>query len=77
MGENRPVPKKHWIKFLKAHGCEFLEINNHEKWKCPDCLRPIVFRNAPKEIPFTHIKSDLRTLGKTTEYFYEWIRTNC
>ncbi|HET7360993.1 MAG TPA: hypothetical protein VFI78_03585, partial [Salinimicrobium sp.] len=65
MGNNRPIKKKFWIQFLKAHGCKKKrhKSTSHEHWKCPNCYRTIVFRGQNKEIPALHLKSNLETMG--------------
>ena len=75
---NQPVKTKCWVKFLESRGCVFKSIKeSHHKWKCPNCLRSIIFRGANKEIPFIHIKTNLATLGVSVQEFEEWIKSNC
>lgn len=76
MGNNRPVKKKYWIRFLIAHGCEEQKRKtgtSHVFWKCPNCIRTIVFRNQNKEIPFIHLKTNLDTMGYDLNYLYDWL----
>lgn len=75
----RPIPTRCWVRFLKAHGCRFVSKHrtSHDKWECPGCFRPIIFRGADKEVPFVHFTNDLETMGVSLEYFWEWVRKNC
>lgn len=77
MGNARPVTKKCWLKFLKAHGCRFESFGKHEKWKCPGCFQSIMFRAADKEIPFAHVQTNLMTMGVPKAKFWDWIDKNC
>lgn len=78
MGNNRPITASDWRRFLEAHGCRQKRHNktSHEHWKCPKCLRTIVFRNQYKEIPPFHLKTNLQTMGKTLSYLYDWLEKN-
>jgi len=78
MGNSRPVKTKDWIKFIEAHGCRYSRTKaSHTHYKCPRCIRPIVFWTKPKDVPFIHLKTNLETMGKTGEYLYAWIEENC
>ena len=69
-----PIKTKIWIAFLEAHQCRYLRTrSSHTHYKCPNCIRTIVFRETSKEIPVLHLKTNLKTLGKSLEYLYEWI----
>ena len=77
MGNNRPVKTKHWIAFLKAHGCKYIRTKaSHDHYKCPDCFRTITHREKDKEIPVLHLKTNLSTMKKDLKYLYEWIEKN-
>lgn len=78
MGNNRPVKKSDWEKFLIAHGCTKKRHNgtSHQQWKCPNCMRTITFRGQEKEIPAMHLKSNLDTMGLTLKDLYDWIDKN-
>lgn len=77
MGNNRPVKTKCWEAFLEAHNCKFQRTKaSHDHWKCPGCFRTITHRGAEKEIPALHLSTNLKTMGKTMEYFYKWIEEN-
>lgn len=78
MGNNRPVKTKFWVMFLKAHGCKYLRTKaSHDHYKCPNCWRTITHREKNKEIPALHLRTNLKTMGKTLEYLYNWIEKNC
>ena len=68
----RPIPTKTFRKFLKHIGCVYIRTKgSHEIWDKKDksLNRPITFRGSKKEIPPTHIRTNLCTLGMTTEEF--------
>jgi len=75
LGNNRPVKKKDWIKFLKAHGFEKQRNNRHEIWKKKD-VRPFTFRAPYKDIPALHLKTCLSNINKDLHYLYNWIENN-
>ena len=65
-GSFRPVKTKIFIKFLKKHNCYRVGSNSggsHFYWKKPGLTRRIVIREADKDIPPFHIKTNLETLG--------------
>jgi predicted RNA binding protein YcfA (HicA-like mRNA interferase family) len=77
MGNNRPVKTKYWVKFLEAHGCQYIRTKaSHFHYKCPNCFRTITFRENYKEIPAFHLKTNLETMSKTLDYLYKWIEEN-
>lgn len=78
MGNNRPIKCKDWIKFLDHNGCEKLSHNgtSHEQWKCPNCIRRIVFRSQYKDIPAFHLRTNLKTMGMKIQELYVWIDNN-
>ena len=77
MGNSRPVKVKCWRAFLKSRGCNEVHGTRHEKWRCPGCIRSIMFRGAEKDIPFPHIKSNLDSMGFSVDKFWEWEAKNC
>lgn len=78
MGNNRPVKTKDFVAFLKANNCTYLRTTaSHDHYKCPNCWRTITIREKDKEIPAMHIKTNVRTMGKTLEDVYIWIEKNC
>jgi len=78
MGNDRPIPTKCWINFLKSKGCSYISTEaSHDKWKCPNCKRSIIHREKDKDIPGFHIKSNLKTMGISREDFLKWVKENC
>ncbi len=78
MGNNRPVKTKDWLAFLKAHQCVYKRTKgSHDHYKCPGCKRTVTHREAYKEIPALHLRTNLDTMGKTIDYLYDWIEKNC
>jgi predicted RNA binding protein YcfA (HicA-like mRNA interferase family) len=73
----RPIKTKDWIRFLEGHKCRYSRTTaSHTMYKCPKCFRTIVFRAKSKEIPVIHLQTNLKTLGFTFEYLYDWLKNN-
>jgi hypothetical protein len=79
MGSYRPIKTKCWESFLIYKGCHFKDNDgtSHHKWRCPNCIRSIIFRGAEKEVPFAHINSNLKSMGVPKEDFLDWVAENC
>ena len=79
MGEyNNPVPVKCWEAFLHSRNCKFKKNDgSHHIWKCPKCLRPVVFWGHKKEVPRFQVQSNLRTMKLTNKIFNDWAKENC
>ena len=77
MGNNRPVKTSDWIRFLKSRDCKYNSTEaSHTKYKCPGCMRSIIFRDKDKDIPATHLKTNLKTMGLTLKDLYDWLEDN-
>jgi len=66
VGDFRPIKTKLFIKFLILHGCFRVgekSGGSHSYWKKKGLVRRITIREADKDIPPAHIKSNLTTLG--------------
>ena len=50
------------------------EKGGHEVWSRKDLFRPIIIQSHIDPIPEFIIRSNLRTLGATTDDFYEFIK---
>lgn len=73
----KPIPTKTFRKFLKKIGCIYIRTKgSHEIWDKKDksLNRPVIFRGSKKEIPPTHIRTNLYSLGMSTEEFEEIIK---
>lgn len=77
MGSTAPVKTKCWLKFLKYKNCTKKQGSNHSKWKCPGCHRSVIFDRSDKEIPFLHVKTNLRNMNVSVDDFKEWAKENC
>jgi hypothetical protein len=57
--------------------CLYKDNGSHEIWNRKDgsLPRPITFRGAKKDIPPTHIRTNLWTLGMTIEEFQQIIKS--
>ncbi|MGV0828341.1 type II toxin-antitoxin system HicA family toxin [Empedobacter brevis] len=77
MGNNRPIKTSDWIKFLESHDCKYKSTDaSHVKYRCPGCIRPIIHREKDKDIPPFHLKTNLKTMGLTLKYLYDWLDNN-
>jgi len=78
LGNNRPIKTSDWERFLTEHDCEKKRHKgtSHVHYKCPNCIRTITFRGQEKEIPAMHLSTNLRTMGFTLSYLYEWLDKN-
>lgn len=72
----KPCPRRKWIKFLKSQGLEHKRTTRHEIWDKPDdsLPRPITFKPTNKEIPPTHIHTNLKTLNMTHKEFEDILK---
>ena len=72
-------PKQNTVKtvkfrrFLTLVGCKYYRTTKHEIWGRKDLRRNITFRSGKKEIPFFHIKTNLKTLNISVKDFLEII----
>lgn len=72
-----PVKTSDFIKFLEHKGCIEGKGTKHNKWKCPGCLRSIMFDRSKKDIPYLHVHSTIKNMGITMSIFKEWVKENC
>ena len=73
----KPIPTQTFKRFLKHIGCVYVRTKgSHEIWNRKDgsLERPITFRRAKKEIPPTHIRTNLWTLNMSIEEFQDIIK---
>ncbi|HXR85220.1 MAG TPA: hypothetical protein VN722_12980 [Hanamia sp.] len=73
----KPIPTAKWKKWLKSIGLVYKRTEgSHEVWDYPDdsLLRPVIFRGAKKEIPGTHIHTNLQTLNIDYKTFEKQIQ---
>lgn len=78
MGNKGQVKVKCWENFLSSIGCNLDRVrSSHHIWKCPNCKRSITFWGNHKEIPPFHIHTNLKTLGISKSFFFDWIEKNC
>ena len=74
MGINSPIQTKKFEKFLIYVGCVFVgQKGSHMKYDRSDLRRPIIFP-AGKETYPSIIRSNLRTLGISTDEFEEILK---
>ena len=71
----RPIHYKRFEKFLFHIGCRFVrQEGDHKVYHRPGLFRPVIVRTK-KDLPIVEIKSNLRTLGISTEEFLRIIET--
>lgn len=69
MAALRPIPYVKFEKFLKQVGCHIVrQRGDHRAWDRPNLIRPVIVRTK-KDLPIMEIKSNLRTLGISTEEY--------
>ena len=69
MAALRPIRYSKFEKFLKAVGCHLVrQVGDHRVWDRPDLIRPVIVRTK-KDLPIMEIKSNLRTLGISTQEY--------
>ena len=71
----RPIHYKRFERFLLRVGCHFVrQEGDHKVYTRPGLFRPVIVRTK-KDLPIMKIKSNLRTLGITTEEYLRIIET--
>ncbi len=72
MPQLRPVKRLLFEKYLLSKNC-FLKRTQggHAVYDRKGLNRPIIIQIHYKEVPITHIKTNLKTLGETLEKFYK------
>lgn len=74
---NNPVKTKLWIAYLLHIGGREARVDgSHHHWKVPGVFRTITFWGHKKEVPRLHIRTSLRTLGRTNKEFNLWLKNN-
>lgn len=69
MASLRPVHYTKFEQFLKEVGCHRVrQRGDHRAWDRPGLIRPVIVRTK-KDLPIMEIKSNLRTLGISTEEY--------
>ena len=74
----KQIPLKIFKKFLKYQGLEHIRNNHgHEIWDNPKkpLSRPVTLQGRYKNIPPTHIHTNLLTLGISHEEFTKWMNS--
>ena len=73
MAALRPIHYSKFEKFLKEIGCHLIrQSGDHRVWDRSDLIRPVVVRTK-KDLPIMEIKSNLRTLGMSTQDYLSMI----
>jgi hypothetical protein len=72
MGANDTVKTKDFRKVMVAWGLSLVRTKgDHESWSKEGLLRPVIIQATLKEVPGFIFKNNLKTIGKTTEEFFE------
>jgi len=68
----RPIKRRLFEKYLLSKGC-FLKRTQggHAVYDRDGLNRPVIIQTHYKEIPITHIRTNLKTLGETLEQFHK------
>ena len=70
----RPIHYKEFEKFLVQVGCHYVrQEGDHKVYNRSDLIRPVIVRTK-KDLPIIEIKSNLRTLGISTQEYLEIIQ---
>jgi len=72
----KQIPVKTFKQFLKSRGLIYIRSNSsHDLWNYPDesLSRPVTIQRPYKEIPLTHIHTNLRTMKVSKEDFKKWL----
>ncbi len=73
MAALRPIHYSKFEKFLKEIGCHLVrQKGDHRIWDRSDLILPLIVRTK-KDLPIMEIKSNLRTLGISTEEYLKII----
>lgn len=68
-----PIHYLEFEAFLEGIGCVYVRSKgDHNIWQKPGLKRPVVVR-AKKDLPIGEIKSNLRTLGISTQEYLQMI----
>jgi len=73
----KQIPAKVFKKFLKSKGLKFIRKNSsHDLWDYPDesLPRPVTIQRPYKDIPLTHIHTNLRTMRVSKKEFEKWLK---
>ena len=64
--------------YLRHRDCTLIRSDgSHHKWKCPNCLRSIIFWDHKKVVPRFHIDTCLKTLEEAKKEFNAWVKKDC
>jgi len=75
----KSVPLKIFVKYLKSIGLKYIRTNaSHDLYDYADpgrkLLRPVTVDTNYKDVPITHIHTNLKTLGIDKKDFSEAIK---
>lgn len=79
----KQIPTKIFLKYLKYLGLVFIRKDawNHDLYDYPDghkagkLPRSVAVRTNYKDIPVTHIHTNLIAIGKSKEDFEAWLKS--
>ncbi|HEY3346818.1 MAG TPA: type II toxin-antitoxin system HicA family toxin [Nitrospirota bacterium] len=67
-----PIHFELLIKVFELEGFAVMRTRgDHIIMTKPGVLRPVVIKSSPKEVPVTHIKTNLNTAGISRERYFE------
>lgn len=67
-----PVHYKKLIKVFELDGFKIVrKRGDHIMMTKPGIIRPLVIKTSPREVPVTHIKTNLTSAGMSREKYFE------
>jgi len=67
-----PVHHEKLIKLFELDGFQIARRRgDHVMMTKPGVRRPVVIKTSPKEVPVTHIKTNLNTAGMSRERYFD------
>jgi len=72
MSKLTPVHHDKLIKLFELDGFQIARRRgDHVMMTKPGARRPVVIKTSPREVPVTHIKTNLNTAGMSRERYFE------
>ena len=70
-----PIHYRHLVKVFELDGFIFKQQKgDHLIFTKPGVKRPVVIKESPKEVPVTHIMTNLQTAGISRERYFELLK---
>ncbi len=70
-----PIHYRRLVKVFELDGFAFKrQKGDHLVFTKPGVKRPVVIKKSPREVPVTHILTNLQTAGITRERYFELLK---